>query len=145
MVAETQQPPEGFTPFPKQSPFMERTGPYYVKGAGHDLSVGVFVNEYSVNHGGIAHGGFLATLADAALGYAFITLTDPPTGALTLSMNMDYTGIARVGDWIESRVELHKPDGRIKFANAYFMCNGKSIARASAVYAATELNRPPRD
>lgn len=134
--------PEGFTEFDGASPFMDRSGPFYVSGTGDDLIVGAFVNDYNVNHAGIAHGGFIATLADAGLGYAYATLSDPPAGALTLNLNVDYTGTARLGDWIETHVDLHKPDGRIVFANAFLYCNGKSIARANAILMRSEANIP---
>ena len=143
MCDEIQKPPEGFIPFDDPSPFMQAAGPFYTKGAGHDLSIGAFVCQSHLNRMGYAHGGFIATFADTALGFAFGTLTDPRTSVFTLSMTVDYTGTARLGDWIESRVELHKAVGRIKFANVYLLCNQKKIARASAVYSTPESNPAP--
>ena len=143
MTTDRQTPPRGFELFEFPSPFIDQAGPFYIKGSGHDLVVGAFVESRHTNHGGFAHGGFIATFADIALGYACATLVDPPAGALTLNLSIDYSGTDRLGDWIESRVELYKPEGRTKFANAYILCNGKRIARASAVYADTGLNRVP--
>lgn len=141
MTPDEQTPPEGYELFELASPFLAQAGPFYIKGAGHDLSVGAFVEKRHLNFGGFAHGGFISTFADIALGYACATLVDPPTGALTLNLTIDFSGTARLGDWIESEVELYKSEGRTKFANAYILCNGKRIARASAVYADTESNR----
>ena len=76
-----------------------------------------------------------ATLADAAMGYAFGTLADPPGGGLTINLSIDYTGAAELGDWVESIVDIQKDKGRIKFVNVFLVCNGKRIARASAIFA----------
>lgn len=114
---------------------MDHNGPFYVKGAGNDLAMGVYVTENQINHGGIAHGGFIATLVDAAMGYAYATLTDPPGGAVTVNLTIDYAGVARLGDWIESQVDIQKASGRIVFINVYLVCKGKRIVRASGVFA----------
>jgi acyl-coenzyme A thioesterase PaaI-like protein len=135
MATQTQTPPEGFTRHGARSAFMDHNGPFYVKGKGHNLVMGVFVQEHHINHGGVAHGGLLATLADAAMGYAFATLSDPPGGALTINLSIDYIGTARLGDWVESKVDIPKDKGRIKFLNVFLVCNGKRIARASAIFA----------
>lgn len=143
MAEELQTPPEGFVLLEGRSPFMDHNGPYYTKGIQHDLVMGAFIGEKHINNAGIVHGGFISTFADAAMGYAFATFNDPPRGALTLNLSVDFTGNAGLGDWIESRIELHKAGGRIKFANAYVVVNGKSIARASGVFMDKRAEKTP--
>ncbi len=135
MATETKAPPQGFAVHEGRSPFMDHNGPFYVKGSGHDLVMGTYITENRINHGGIAHGGFIATLVDAAMGYAYATLTDPPGGAVTINLTIDYAGIAKLGDWVESEVDIQKSSGRIVFINVYLVCNGKRIVRASGVFA----------
>lgn len=135
--------PEGFKRHGARSRFMDHNGPFYVKGTGHDLVMGVYIQEHNLNHGGIAHGGFIASFADAAMGYAYATLTDPPGGAVTVNLTIDYVGIARLGDWVESQVDIQKEKGRIIFINCFLVCNGKRIARANGVFAGP--NSPTAD
>lgn len=135
MAIELKAPPEGFVPHEGRSPFMDHNGPFYIKGSGRDLVMGTYITENRTNHGGIAHGGFIATLVDAAMGYAYATLSDPPGGAVTINLTIDYAGVANLGDWIESEVEILKSSGRIVFMNVYLVCNGKRIVRASGVFA----------
>ena len=135
MATETKAPPEGFVVHEGRSPFMDHNGPFYVKGTGHDLVMGTYITENRINRGGIAHGGFIATLVDSAMGYAYATLTEPPGGAVTINLTIDYAGIAKLGDWVESEVDIQKASGRIVFINVYLVCNGKRIVRASGVFA----------
>ncbi len=134
MAAQIQEPPEGFRPHEPGSPYLEHNGPLYGKGKGHDFVIGAYVTEKHVNRSGVAHGGFIATLSDVALAYSCATLTEPPVRGLTVSLTVDFTGTAKLGSWVESRIEIHKDHGMIKFANVYLVTNGKSIARASGVF-----------
>ena len=113
MATETKAPPEGFVVHEGRSGFMDHNGPFYVKGTGHDLVMGTYITENRINRGGIAHGGFIATLVDSAMGYAYATLTEPPGGAVTINLTIDYAGIAKLGDWVESEVDIQKASGRI--------------------------------
>ena len=140
MAAQIQEPPEGFTLHKSGSPYLDHNGPIYFKGAGHDLAVGVYITEKHVNGVGVAHGGFIATLADVALAGACATVTDPPGGGLTVSLTVDFTGVAILGSWVQSYIEIHKDHGTLKFANVYLICNEKSIARASAVFRGSDYS-----
>ena len=135
MAAETEAPPEGFRVHEGRSPFMDHNGPFYVKGKGETLVMGTYITPRHINHGGIAHGGFIATFVDAAMGYAFATTTDPPGGAVTVSLKIDYAGVAKLGDWVESEVHIQKASGRIIFINVYLVCSGRRIVHASGVFA----------
>ena len=135
MAIDVTAPPEGFVEHIGRSAFMDHNGPFYKKGRGNDLVIGTYVAEHHINSGGVAHGGFIATLVDAAMGYAYATLTDPPGGAVTVNLTIDYAGIAKLGDWVESKVDIQKSSGRIIFMNVFLVCNGKRIVRASGVFA----------
>jgi acyl-coenzyme A thioesterase 13 len=87
------------------------------------------------NARGAAHGGFLVTLADMALGYAAAASSDPPLELTTIDISADLAGRARVGDWLEARVDLQKIGRRLVFANAFLMVGSERIARVSAVFA----------
>jgi hypothetical protein len=48
---------------------------------------------------------------------------------------VDYAGSARVGDWVESQVEIHRMGARLAFANCYLVSGERRIVRASAIFA----------
>ena len=126
--------PEGFQPLFRTSPVLELIGPLYGRGEGADLVVGLRVEEKHCNARGTIHGGILATLADVAIGYAIASSTDPRTAAITANLSLDYAGTAKIGDWVESRVDIHKRGTRLAFGNCYLCVGEERIARASAVF-----------
>ena len=97
---------EGFAALFRSSPFLDRAGPFYSKGKGQSLSVGLRVLDHHLNARGLAHGGVLLTMADIALGYAMATSADPPVVAVTSHLSADFAGSAKLGDWVESRVDI---------------------------------------
>lgn len=134
MTEATTEIPAGFSPIFRTSPFLESIGPLYSRGAGADLVIGLRVQEKHANGRGFAHGGVLATIADVALGYSLATLTEPLTSAVTVNLSLDFTGRARVGDWLETRVDFQKLGTRMAFANAYLSVNSEPVARASGAF-----------
>lgn len=126
--------PAGFGPVYRRSAFLDAIGPVYGKGAGGEMVLGLRVEEKHANARGFAHGGVLATLADVSLGYATASASDPPTSLVTTSLTINYVGAARVGDWVESRVEIQKQGSRLAFANCYLDVGGERIAHASGVF-----------
>lgn len=120
---------------PRLSPFNALVGPLYERRNGDDLSVGLRIEAKHSNSRGICHGGVLATLADLALGYAMLAKTGGKGGFVTAHLAVDYAGAARIGDWIESAVEVQRMGARLAFANCYLLSGGQRIVRASAIFA----------
>jgi acyl-coenzyme A thioesterase 13 len=127
--------PEGFEPLARTSPLVELLGPFYSRGAGSGFVLAVRVAEKHANARGIAHGGVLLTLADVALGYAAEGSVDLPVRLITASLSADFAGSARVGEWVEARVDVQRVGGRFAFANAYLHVGDRRVVRASAVFA----------
>lgn len=111
------EPESGFLPLFRSSPYLNRIGPFYSKGRGRELSVGLRVLAHHLNARGLVHGGVFMSMADIALGYAMATTADPPISAVTSSLTTDFAGTAELGDWIESRVEIQKIGSTLCFAN----------------------------
>ena len=82
----------------RTSPLLELLGPFYSRGAGADLVLGLRVAEKHTNARGFAHGRVLLPLADVALGYAAEGSVDPPARLITASISADFAGSARPGD-----------------------------------------------
>jgi len=134
MTEATTEIPEGFSPIFRSSPFLDAIGPLYSRGTGADLVIGLRIQEKHANGRGFAHGGVLATIADVALGYSLATSTEPMTSMVTANLSLDFAGSARIGDWLETSVDIQKLGTRMAFANAYLSVNSERIARASAVF-----------
>ena len=62
-------PPDGFAPLFRTSPFLDVLGPFYHRRDGRALILGVRIAEKHCNARGTAHGGLLMTLADIANAY----------------------------------------------------------------------------
>jgi uncharacterized protein (TIGR00369 family) len=126
--------PEGFQPLFRNSPALELIGPLLSKGKGADLVIGLRVEAKHCNARGSVHGGILATLADVALGYTLASATNPPANLVTANLTLDYAGTAKVGDWLETHVDIQKQGSRLAFANCYITAGDQRIVRASAVF-----------
>ena len=97
--------------------------------------VGLRIQPKHANARGSAHGGLLMTMCDIALGYRTTRSQTPSPMLTTASVTTDFAGGAKVGDWVEAHVDVHKVGGRLAFANCYLICNGERIVHASAVFA----------
>lgn len=141
----SEAPPAGFAPLFRTSPFLDIVGPFYGREDGDGgLVVGMRVAERHTNARGTAHGGLLVTMADVALGYnaSYVGVEKragvAPTALLTTAnLSVDFAGSARLGDWVEARVDVQRVGRRLAFANAYLSVGEKRVARASAVFAAS--------
>ena len=127
--------PDEFRKIERLSPFNALVGPLYERRDAGGVSIGLVIEEKHTNSRGICHGGVLATLADLALGYAMLAKSGDKGSFLTAHLAVDYAGAAKVGDWIESQVEIQRVGARLAFANCYLMANQKPIVRASAIFA----------
>lgn len=130
--------PEGFRAIPRLSPFNALVGPLYERRRGDEVSIGVRIEEKHTNSRGICHGGLLATLADLSLGYAMLAKSGGKGGFVTAHLAVDYAGSAKIGDWIESEVDIQRQGARLAFANGYLVSHGERIVRASAIFAASD-------
>ena len=59
---------------------------------------------------------------------------DPPKSLVTTTLNIDFAGTAKVGDWLHTRVDIQKQGSRLAFANCYIFNGEERIVRASAVF-----------
>lgn len=134
--------PKDFSPLVRSSPFLDLLGPVYSKREKGILVLGLRIEKKHCNTRGFAHGGLLATLADAGLGSGVAFSREPPIPLVTASLTTDFAGSAQIGDWVEARIEIQKSGRRLAFANAYLSVDGKRIVRASAVFSVTNVLHP---
>jgi acyl-coenzyme A thioesterase 13 len=126
--------PEGFEPIFRNSPFLDLLGPIYNQKTESELRIGLRAEKKHCNARDQVHGGVFSSLADIALGYNAAFQGKEPVPMVTASLNIDYAGAAKLGDWIEISVDVQKVGRNMAFANSYFYVDSKRIARASAVF-----------
>lgn len=92
------------------------------------------IESIHLNPLGIAHGGFLATLADSAFGKVLRLACEFELPPVTASLSMDYLAPAVAGAWVEAHVDIHKVGRRLINASCLLTCGERLIVRASGVF-----------
>lgn len=134
--------PVGFGELPRLSPYITAMGPFYFKEAGGVRTLGLRALEKHINTRGFVHGGVLCSMADIGIGYQVAFGANPPLPLVTANLSVDFAGSARLGDWLECRVDVQRVGGRLAFANAYIWKGDERIVRASAIFARADA---PKD
>jgi uncharacterized protein (TIGR00369 family) len=126
-----------FAPYERTSPYFDLVGPLLSRPSEDGVEFALRIDGRHVNARGLAHGGVLATLADVALGYSAAFQSHPPAQLITASLTIDFAGAVREGELVVATVDVQRVGKRMAFANCYLACDGRRVARASAVFANT--------
>lgn len=126
--------PPGFAPHLRKSPLTDAWEPLYSKREGDVLTLGVRIATPHTNARGMAHGGLIAALADNAMGLACALSGSGVGGIVTVSLTCDFTGTARIGDWLEVAATPVRVGRTLAFGEARVTAGDRLIARASAVF-----------
>ncbi|ENZ82760.1 MULTISPECIES: PaaI family thioesterase [Caulobacter] len=130
--------PEGFSPHVRKSPLTDPWEPLYAKPGADRLILGVRVRPEHCNSRNMPHGGFLAAMADNAMGLSLgVSLAGDgreSAGLVTVSLTLDYLGSAKLGQWLEFDTDFVKLGRSICFAEATVRADGQPIARARATF-----------
>ncbi|MGB6229578.1 MAG: PaaI family thioesterase [Litorimonas sp.] len=129
--------PEGFAPHTRRSPFTDPFEPLHAR-VGEDYSLGTVLQSIHCNSRGLVHGGFLATLADNAMGLtcglALGKQGRTVLGMVTVGLSIDYVGQAKVGDWLHTESRVVKLGGSLGFMETRLVSGGAVVARANATF-----------
>jgi uncharacterized protein (TIGR00369 family) len=111
-----------------------------VSDEAHEL--GFRLAEAHCNSRGLLHGGVIAALADNAMGLSYGVVRrkthGDATGAVTVSLNVDYVSSAALGQWIAVRPHVVKAGRQMGFVEALILADDTVIARASATFRMVE-------
>ncbi|WP_455287062.1 PaaI family thioesterase [Cupriavidus necator] len=125
--------PQGFVPLRQLGGYMANFGQLYLHAERRTLAVRI--DESHLNNLGIPHGGMLATLADTAIGMMMSLETGRAKSAVTVNLSLDYLDSARLGDWVEARVEFDKLGSRLRYGTCRLVSGERCLLRATAIFA----------
>src|SRR5947209_10254269 len=108
--------PDGFARHFRQSPLTDPWEPLYSKKTDKAVIIGLRLAKPHTNARGLIHGGLIAALADAAMGYSCAQATGWTTSFVTISLSVDYVGAAEIGQWLAVAGDVIKTGSTICFA-----------------------------
>jgi len=129
-------PPEGFTPHKRKSPLTDPWEPLFSKRDKDAIIIGLYAAEAHCNSRGLIHGGLISALADNAMGLSCAGHHDRArlTGLVTVSLHIDFTGAAKIGDWVEFVTTSVVAGKSLDAAQGCVTANGKVIAHINATF-----------
>lgn len=125
---------DGFTPWQFAGPFVPTFSRVFYKDDGKCLTFRSSVLPIHCNGRRVAHGGFLATMADVWLGYNVAHALPSEAQFSTCALNMNYVKPVPAGRWIESAIDRVRVGARLCFASGAILCNGKPAAFMSGEF-----------
>ncbi len=132
--------PTGYTPHDRRSPLTAPWEPLYSRSrADGSVDIAVEIRDVHCNSRGFVHGGLICALADNAMGLSAVMHARPATGqapasAVTVSLTVDFIGVARIGDTLEIRPNVLRSGRSLAFVDCKVVCADKLIARANATF-----------
>lgn len=130
--------PNGFVPHSRRSPFTDPFEPLYARVSPDQYSLGTLLRDIHCNSRGLVHGGFIATLADNAMGltcgYDLGRAGKTVSAMVTVNLSVDYVGRAKVGDWLQTDSRIVKRGASLAFVETRLISADDIVARANATF-----------
>ena len=132
--------PEGFKPLKRGGGYLSSLGPWYyrideAKGERGQMVLAIRVEDRHTNIRHIAHGGFLVTIVDTALGIVVSSSREPAQPIVTVSLTTNFVSSAELGDWVEAHVDIDRMGGRLAYASCRLLTGSRTIMTGSGVFA----------
>jgi len=128
--------PDGFKPLNRGGGFLKSLGPWYYRiDDRQQLMLAIRIEDRHTNIRHIAHGGFLVTMLDTALGIVVSSSRQPPQPIVTVSLTTNFISSAEPGDWVEADVVIDRMGGRLAYASCTLRAGARSIMTGSGVFA----------
>src|ERR1700742_121729 len=94
---DTTDVPDGFEPMTRRSTLSDPWRPLYWKTTDKAVIVGLRLSTPHTNSRGLIHGGLIAALADAAMGYSCAHRMGNKFSLVTVGLSVDFIGSAQTG------------------------------------------------
>jgi len=132
-MIENMIPPD-FVQLPEGLGFTDMLQPCYRKLEADKVYFGFIVDKQHSNSLGICHGGALMTLADISAASGVNMARGIRSGSPTINLSMDFIAIARMGEWLEARVEQVSVKRRFGFCNGGIYNDAGIVARFNGTF-----------
>jgi uncharacterized protein (TIGR00369 family) len=130
--------PEDLAALVEGSPFYRWSGMRVVAAEPGAVSVALDLGEQHANLQGFAHGGILATIADAAMGLSVRSALEPGRRHVTIELGMHYLRAVRTGT-VTAVGRAVRVGREVAYAEATITDErGTDLARASGTYSVTK-------
>ena len=130
--------PETYAPHFRKSAFTDPWEPLYSRVTPEQISLGTVLREAHCNSRGIIHGGFISAIADNAMGLSCVQIMKGEgrdvKSLVTVNLSVDFTGMAKVGEWIATDSDVVKLGGSLGFIRTRLVTDKGTIARANATF-----------
>lgn len=130
--------PDTYAPHFRKSAFTDPWEPLYSQVTPEQISLGTVLREAHCNSRGIIHGGFISAIADNAMGLSCVQIMKGKgrevKSLVTVNLSVDFTGMAKVGEWIATESEVVKLGGSLGFVRTRLLTDKGTIARANATF-----------
>ena len=132
--------PEDFKLLKRGGGYLTSLGPWYyrideTKGEKGQIVLAIRVEDRHTNIRHIAHGGFLVTMVDTALGIVVSSSREPPQPIVTVSLTTNFVSSAEPGDWVEAHVDIDRMGGRLAYASCTLRVRARCVMTATGVFA----------
>jgi len=128
--------PVGFQPLKRGGGFLTSLGPWYYRiDERKQLALAIRVEERHTNIRHIAHGGFLVTMVDTALGIVVSSSREPAQPIVTVSLTTNFITSAEPGDWLEAEVTIDRMGGRLAYASCTLRVGDRVVMTGTGVFA----------
>src|ERR1700722_14617792 len=108
--------PDGFEPHFRKSPLTDPWEPIYSRRTADAVIIGLRLATPHTNSRGLIHGGLIAALADAAMGYSCAHRMGNISSLVTVGLAVDFIGSAKIGQWFAIESDVIKTGSTICFA-----------------------------
>ena len=130
--------PDDYKPHFRKSAFTDPWEPLYSRMTPDQISLGTILRDAHCNSRGIIHGGFISAIADNAMGLSCVQIMKGEgrdvKSLVTVNLSVDFTGMAKVGEWIATDSEVVKLGGSLGFVRTRLITDKGTVARANATF-----------
>jgi uncharacterized protein (TIGR00369 family) len=126
--------PTGFELLARKSPLTEPWQPIYSKTTDKAVILGLRLATPHTNSRGLIHGGLIAALTDAAMGYSCAHCMGNKFSLVTVGLAVDFIGSAKIGEWLTIESDVVKTGSTICFVQCLAIADDAVIARANATF-----------
>ena len=115
------------------NPFIDGIGPLYGRMDGEKFVLGVRIEPRHCNPGGTCHGGMIMTLSDMLLLLGSNIEGQVNRYFTTVNVTCDFIAPAKVGAWIEGRMQVLRVANSLVFSQGLFTVGQTVIARCNGI------------